>query len=313
MAESSTAAKPPKIAKAKLNGSAPPKKPRKPRTKKPAQSGYPPRLKDKVAIVGFAPHRDQAPFGDPDFELWGLNRLHVMMPGAPFDRWFEIHNLDAYHPEADADHYKFLAQFPGPIYLRPQDVGRFPVPNGVALPLGRIMEDFHPYFNNSIAYELAMAIGMGFSEIHLYGVDMAQDTVLQAEYAFQRPSCEFFLGIAVGRNIKVVLPSGSDLLITSHLYGIEEIDPIRGKKEARFLELGARKNELRNRIGQLNGEVNQLGANLNQMDGAMQEIEYELRNLSPVHDHRICVTGKIPPVEETPGVESKPTLKPVWK
>lgn len=286
---------------------------RKPRKPKPVLGeGYPERTKDKVAIVGFAPHRVLAPFDDPSFEIWGLNRLHTVMPGKRWDRWFEIHDLSLYDPEADADHIAFLGSFEGMVILRPQDVGRYAVPNGVPFPLGRVLEDFHPYFNNSIAYELALAIGMGFKEIHVFGVDMAQDQVLQAEYSEQRPSCEFFLGIAVGRGIKLYLPPGSDLLLTSHLYGLEEIDGIRGKQEARFNELAARKNEIRGQIQGHQGEVGQLQAHLNQLDGAMQEIEYELRNLSPQHDHRVCVTGKIPPLEVEE--EAKPgRLKEAWK
>ena len=285
---------------------------RTPKPKPVLGDGYPQRTRDKVAIVGFAPHRVLAPFDDPSFEIWGLNRLHGVMPGKRWDRWFEIHDLAAYDPEADKDHIAFLGSFPGMVIMRPQDVGRFNVPNGVPFPLGQVLADFQPYFNNSIAYELALAIGMGFKEIHLFGVDMAQDHVLQAEYAEQRPSCEFFLGIAVGRGVKVHLPAGSDLLVSSHLYGLEEIGGIRGKKESRFNELAQKKEDIRAQINSHQGQAQSLSAHLNQLDGAMQEIEYELRNLSPQHDHRVCVTGKIPPLEVEEA--AKPgRLKEAWK
>lgn len=281
--------------------------------KTPTQDRYPQRIRDKVAIVGFAPHKTQAPYGDPEFEIWGLNRLHVVQQGN-WARWFEIHDLGLYDFEGeDAPHLAFLQAFPGPVYLRPQDVGKYDIPNGQPLPLPALLEDFHPYFNNSIAYEVAMAIGMGFKEIHLYGVDMAQDTLLQAEYSQQRPSCEFFLGIAVGRGIRLVLPKGADLLVTSHLYGIDEIDPIRGKKEARFQELGGRKNEAKQRIAQLNAEAAQLTGHVQALDGAMQEIEYELRNLSPQHDHSVCVNGKLTPIVEETEEGKAAALKGIWK
>ena len=254
-----------------------------PTAKKTPKPTYPKRLKDKVAIVGFADgHRDHAPFKDPTFEIWGLNRLHNVMPDKKWDRWFEIHDLHMYDDEPD--HMAFLHDFKGPVYIRPQDYGYFDIPNAVPLPFGQIAEDFHPYFTNSVSYELAMAIGMGFKEIHVYGVDMAQDNILEAEYAFQRPSCEFFLGVAVGRGIKLFLPSGCDLLVTSHLYGLEDVGPIRGKQEARFQELGQRKEELKRRISQFNAEVSQMSAHVNQLDGAMQQVQYELRNLSPVRE-----------------------------
>jgi hypothetical protein len=57
----------------------------------------------------------------------------------------------------------------------------------------------------------------GFKEIHLYGVDMAVST----EYDEQRPSCEYFIGLARGRGIKVYIPEESHLLKVRYKYGYE--------------------------------------------------------------------------------------------
>ena len=43
-----------------------------------------------------------------------------------------------------------------------------------------------------------------------------------SEYGPQRPSCEYFLGIAVGLGIKIVIPKQMDLLKTKFLYGFQE-------------------------------------------------------------------------------------------
>jgi len=43
-----------------------------------------------------------------------------------------------------------------------------------------------------------------------------------SEYGPQRPSCEYFLGVAVGLGIKVHIPPQADLLKTRFLYGFEE-------------------------------------------------------------------------------------------
>ena len=43
-----------------------------------------------------------------------------------------------------------------------------------------------------------------------------------SEYHHQRPSCEYFLGIAVGMGIKVYIPPEADLLKTRFLYGFQE-------------------------------------------------------------------------------------------
>jgi hypothetical protein len=43
-----------------------------------------------------------------------------------------------------------------------------------------------------------------------------------SEYFWQRPSCEYFLGVALGKGIKLWLPDSCDLLKTRFLYGFEE-------------------------------------------------------------------------------------------
>ena len=259
---------------------------------------YPARTKDKVCLVGFAEgHRHLAPFDDPDWEIWGLNRLHMVQP-ARYDRWFEVHALGMYlgakGAPVDTGHLEFLRTFPGPIYLRPQDVGLVQCPSGVPYPVNRVLADFGSYFTNSISWMMAMAIGMGFKEMMLVGVDMAQDGVFVtgSEYRQQRPSCEYFLGIAVGKGMKVHLPPGSDLLKASHLYGLEDGDAILGKRLSRMEELNKRKTVIRDQISQLEGQkaaqekmyLDQkiaLISGINQLDGALQEVIYEGSQLSP--------------------------------
>jgi hypothetical protein len=134
---------------------------------------------------------------------------------------------------------------------------------------------------------------MGFKEINLSGVDMAQDGIVvqTAEYRAQRPSCEFFLGIASGRGIKVVLPPGSDLLIADHLYGFEDGSTMFRKRTARIAELNKRKEGVKQQLGQLEAQRAamdrqywdqkiQLVSAINQMDGAAQECIYEMNQLS---------------------------------
>jgi hypothetical protein len=43
-----------------------------------------------------------------------------------------------------------------------------------------------------------------------------------SEYGPQRPSCEFFLGIAAGLGIRITIPPEADLLKTRFLYGFQE-------------------------------------------------------------------------------------------
>jgi hypothetical protein len=69
---------------------------------------------------------------------------------------------------------------------------------------------------------LAFAITEGFQEIHIYGVDMAQDvdTNGNSEYGYQKPSCEYFLGVAE-KYAKVYIPDTSDLLMCAMRYAVD--------------------------------------------------------------------------------------------
>jgi hypothetical protein len=55
------------------------------------------------------------------------------------------------------------------------------------------------YFTNTVDYALALAIFKGFTEIDLYGVNMAWES----EYSYEKPGVEFWIGQAMGRRIKV--------------------------------------------------------------------------------------------------------------
>lgn len=244
----------------------------------------PQRRKDKVAIVGFAPHNVLTPFDSDEWELWGINRLHAVLPGKQWARWFELHALDDYvddKGQRDEQHFGFLRSFPGDLYIRPADIGQHGLVNAQPFPLDSLLAEFVPYFTNTISYLVALAIQMGFEEIGLWGVDMAQDHALQMEFGEQRPSVEYFLGVAAGRGIKVTIPDGADLLTAAYLYGFGEPSPLRGKLEWRLRELDGRKQQLKAQISGLDNQKTQMVAHLNQLDGAMQDAQYLLRNILP--------------------------------
>jgi hypothetical protein len=205
------------------------------------------RKKNKVAIVGFAPStmaEVRFLFGNPEFEIWGLNQLYMAFgPGQNLpaiaehaDRWFQIHHRTSYDANIvrDHSHHDWLAnETRFPIYMQE----KYPeIPMSVQFPKEKIMEEFGSYFTNSISWEIALAIMEGFEEIHLYGVDMAT----HSEYAYERPSVEYFLGWAKGRGIKIIVPEKSDLLKSLWLYPYEDSAPFRTKCTARKTELSER-------------------------------------------------------------------------
>lgn len=251
-----------------------------------------PLARRKVAAVGFAEgHRDKAPFDSDEWEIWGLNQLHKAMPEVQrWDRWFEIHDLSMYDEDTPDNiaHKKWLMSFPGVVYLRPQDMGRYPIPNAQAYPVEAVTDAFGRYFTNSISYMLALAIMLEPDTIGLWGVDMAQDNLFNAEYSHQRPSCEYFLGVAAGAGIEVVLATGSDLLRASHMYGLESPGPVWDKHMERLQELQKRKEGFRKQANELRAQADHLMHGVSQLDGAAQQIHYELRGLlTPAEDRSI--------------------------
>lgn len=239
------------------------------------------RRERKIAIVGFAKgHAQEAPFGDPEWDVWGINRLHTNYPG-PYNTYFNLHDLEKFHGE-DQEHLEFLKTFGGPVYLRPQDIGKYPIPNAVPFPWEQLVEKYGRYFNNSISWLIAFALEHDPSALGIYGVDMAMDSLLNAEYGQQRPSCEFFIGLALGRGIDILMPSGTDLLKTTHLYGFEDPTPEMEKRMNRLQQLGSQKEELKGQLAQLEAQKTQLVAGINQLDGGMQSEQFWLRNMRPL-------------------------------
>lgn len=228
----------------------------------------PVREKNKCYIVGCAGSKELVPWDDPDAEYWGVNNLYgVPLKGAHFDRWFEIHNIwydknlncllrrgnKDFRGQSVADYLKGLAALNIPVYMQKYWVDA--VPNSVPYPLQEVIQffkdkgltsDMAKYLTNTISIETALAIREGFKEIQIWGVDMAVGT----EYEHQRPSCEFWLGIAQGMGIKIYIPDEADLLKTRFIYGFEETKQMafNHKTDDMVKNMSRKLGELQNRI-----------------------------------------------------------------
>lgn len=243
----------------------------------------------KAAIVGFASSsRLKAPYNDQAWEIWGENQLYRFVPRAT--RWFEMHPHTGPHSYlADAvpntDYPKWLSECPIPLYML-SHVPEFP--NSITYPLQQMIEEFglsdmrpdaavKGYFHSSVDYMLALAISEGFEEIGVWGVDMTHDT----EYAYQKPSGSFWLGVARGRGIKVTLPVESALLKNDgYAYGYDPLPKniILEGIEARYQEL------MKHRAA--------LVTQINATDGSIQENRYW-------HDiHKGIARGSLPGPEQ---------------
>ena len=142
----------------------------------------------KVAIVGFASGTaHKAPFSDDGVETWGINQLWKVLPDRRWDRWFELHSLyDFYH--ANPGHQEFLRDLASkgvPVYVREQDYVlalEWGITSAQPFPHRVILEQFRPYFTNTVSWLVALAIMMRPDELLMYGVDMAQDHITASEY-----------------------------------------------------------------------------------------------------------------------------------
>ena len=250
-----------------------------------------PRTCEEVAIVGFAPSTMedvQFLFGDPNIEIWALNQLYIAWPRIcpenrmpekrNITRWFQIHHRHSYDQtvQRDHSHHDWLTnQKDFPIYMMDREED---IPVSCKFPAKLLIEHFNRrYFTNSISWEIALAIYEGFKKIHIYGVDMAQDS----EYAFERPSVEYWMGVAEGSGIKVVLPEKSDLLKSAWLYPYEDDSPIRTK-------INTRRKELRERMNQVAANEQMAHDERMQLLGALENMNYmERAYLTSIKDQAL--------------------------
>lgn len=216
----------------------------------------------KVAIVGFTPTRTQAPFADRDFEIWALNALYKYPDVPRASRWFDLHALDIIPP----DRLAAYAGMPCPVFLQDKTPK---VPNSVKFPAEKLRSRFGGYWTNSISWMVGLALLEGFTEIHIYGVDMAQDT----EYRHQRNNLEYFLGMARGMGVTVYVPPTSDLLMATHEYGYGSDGGLRRKLKERREELAKRVQGLEQQTGKMQQEKLVL-------DGALQNLTWMINSLT---------------------------------
>ena len=251
----------------------------------------PRREKDKVYIVGCAGNKESVPFGDPDAEYWGVNNLYgVPLPGAKWDRWFEIHNI-WYEPSLGKlvrrddkdfrgqtvdDYMKGLASIGCPVYM--QQFWPELIPLSTPYPIGEVLKFFAEpnerkswtldlqtcrYLTNSITYQIVLAIVEGFKRIEVWAVDMAVGT----EYQAQRPSCEFWLGVAAGMGIEVYIPPENDLLKTRFMYGLEEKKQDAFKKKVKKLRV-----DLSSKMGQAQKQLSEAQKAVDHYVGAIHSL-----------------------------------------
>lgn len=171
----------------------------------------------KVAIVGNAPTWIYAPWHDASWEIWSHTSTKSLVKRV--DRFFELHPKQFWNrPEGkkwDPEYVAWLKYNRVPILMqeRYRDV-----PASVRYPKERILSEFRPYFTSQTAWMIALALTEGVTHLGFFGVHYGHYT----EYATQRAGCEYWMGVAEGRGVQIVLPPTNPLLREpARLYGYE--------------------------------------------------------------------------------------------
>lgn len=241
------------------------KKPVGSQPKKTEKGGKPTAPQKKVAIVGFAGGRENAPYDKPDeFEIWSCNEAHMNADIKRIDVLFELHDLEwIKEGKRWKEHYPWLcANKKIPVIMQQH----FPdIPMSRPYPIAEIVKRWGRYFTNTIAEQIAFAMLAGVKDIHLYGVNMATDI----EYMSQRPSVEYWVGLARGMGINVYVPPESDLLKNFYIYGLED-----GQLSIMSTRLETIKTDHQKRVQNLQGQIQGNMAALNQSVGAVNMLEY---------------------------------------
>jgi hypothetical protein len=243
----------------------------------------------RYAVCGFASSsRHLMPINDQSWEIWGLNQLYRHIPRA--DRWFDIHRNWNEEVVPGTDHHGWIRDSRIPVYMMEQHP-EFPM--SVRFPVDRLLARFGvDYFTSSIAFMVALALDeidmkveqdvhdgkldqltrgglsipeavralYGEYEIGIFGVDL----VVGEEYFEQKPCAEFWIGAAaIGRGVKVYIPSQSALCKQLYRYGYE-------KEPGGILK----SNEVKAHHGRVAKERDELLRQIYMRDGALQADEY---------------------------------------
>ena len=245
-------------------------------------------VRNKICIVGFTSSLHDAPWGDPEWDVIPCNNLHNQIPDLwpQATAWFNLHAWADI--VVDEPHVEWLKQAPFPVFMFPEAIEAaekdgHTFPSALAFPHREIVEKFRGqlagarYFTNSVSWMIAFALlrileaDADDGEIALYGVDMATG----GEYASQRPSCEYWLGVAEGAGIKVTVAPKADILKAAFLYGVDEGGTEFGvKMRGRIAELEQKLADANAHWESLRSQMEQTRYVQHQVAGALEDCRY---------------------------------------
>jgi hypothetical protein len=173
----------------------------------------------KIACLGGAKTLQLAPWHDETWELWSHASCRHMGSRDP-DLLFDLHPPELWRDPTkktwDPKYATWLTTNRIPIMMQKVYAD---VPASIKYPFATMITEFpRGYMTNHLAYMVALALMEGVTHLAVYGCDYGTNS----EYGPQRGSAEYWLGVAEGRGVRVLLPPGCDLLNKpALLYGYE--------------------------------------------------------------------------------------------
>lgn len=173
----------------------------------------------KVAIIAASQiHKFQRPpFEDPEWDIWCCNSLWGLCLDAHkffrADRWFELHPLEVQTEQESRD----MQECPCPLYVLGEEL----CPQWITFPLDKIREKFgdRDFFTCTMCYQIALALAEGYTSIGLWGMELWGGSA--RERFVELRGVEFWMGVAKGMGVEVVLPEYSCLALHPYLYGYD--------------------------------------------------------------------------------------------
>lgn len=177
------------------------------RPRRPVMAG-PGRLR-KIALLGGGNSIRYAPWHDSTWELWSHASCRNKCQREP-DLLFDLHPPALWRSSEkkywDTTYYTWLKQNHLPIYMQE----KYPdVPCSIRYPFETMITEFpRGYMTNTLAYMVALALMEGVTHLSVFGCDYSA----ASEYGAQRGGAEYWLGLAEGRGVQVLIPPTCDIL-----------------------------------------------------------------------------------------------------
>ena len=186
------------------------------------ESGMPKPQRSRVAIYAFGLGKNEAPLDDDGWDVWALNVIPPIDSAGRLraDLWFEIHEKHA----QSADDMRWIRKCPVPMVVPPCLEDYTPCP--VTIPMDRMMLRFglNAPYACTFAYQIAMALLVGYETIGLFGVELAYGS--PRERTVEWACVNWWIGFAEAKGVEIVRPRGmrvgpSRLGQHPHFYGLD--------------------------------------------------------------------------------------------